>query len=120
MRADRTIGIHNRHRHIQHRLKTLPDIQPLGLAADQHRYRLELAHHQTRRLGRRGPRRLRAGSGFTRRRRGVELRLQLGLGGVQLRLQLDNPGCRLRLVAFSPLPGLARDGGAERRLGGCR
>ena len=104
MRADRTIGIRNRHRNIQHGLEALPDIKPLGLAADQHRYRLELARHLTRRLGRRDPRRLRGRDGFARSLDGVELRLQLRLCGIQLRLQSGNIGDGLRLVVFSLLP----------------
>ena len=97
MRADRAIGIQNRHRNIQDGLKALPDIKPLGLAADQHRYRLKVARHLTRRLRRGDPRRLRAGGGFTRSRDSVEFRLQLRLCGVQLRLQLGNSGDGLAL-----------------------
>ena len=59
MRTDQTVWIRNCNGNIQEGLKTLPDIEPLGLAADEHRYRLERAHHLTRRLGRDDPGRLR-------------------------------------------------------------
>ena len=43
MRADGTIGIYDRDRSFEDWLECLPDIKPLGLAADEHRYRLEFA-----------------------------------------------------------------------------
>ena len=118
MRADRTIGICNRDRTFKDLLKCLPDIKPLGLAADQHRYRLEFARDLTGRLGCRGPFGLRRGSGFARRRDGIELQLQIRFGGVPLRLQLGEPGGRLHLGALSLLLCLRRDGRAKCRLGG--
>src|SRR6476646_10214649 len=66
MSADWTIGICDRDRTLKDRLKGLPDIKPLGLAADQHRHRLELARDLARRLGCRGPGGLRRGCGFAR------------------------------------------------------
>src|ERR1700738_443624 len=93
MRANRTIGIRDRDRTFKDGLKGLPDIKPLGLAADQHRHRLEFARDPARRLGCRGPLGLRDGGGFARSCDGIELRLQLGLGGVPLPLPLCEPAC---------------------------
>ena len=100
MRANRTIGIRDRDRTFKDGLKGLPDIKPLGLAADQHRHRLALARDLARRLG--------GGGGFARGRDGIELRLQLGLGGVPLDLQLYDPGGCLRLGALGLVPVIAR------------
>jgi len=61
-----------------------------------------------RRLGCRVPRGLRGGGGFARSRDGIELRLQLGLGGVPLHLQLCDPGCPYRKL--NPV-------GEQRRIG---
>ena len=72
-------------------LKGAPDIEALGLAADEHRYRLELARRLLRRLGGRAPHGVGRDSRFPRRRDGIELRLQLGLGGGPLRLQFGDP-----------------------------
>ena len=108
MRANRTIGIRDRDRTFKDGLKGLPDIKPLGLAADQHRHRLALARDLARRLGCRVPRGLRGGGGFARGRDGIELRLQLGLGGVPLDLQLYDPGGCLRLGALGLVPVIAR------------
>ena len=118
MRADRTIRIQDCDRTLEDGLKGLPDIEPLGLAADQHRYRLELARHLAGRLGCCGARRLCNGGGFTRRRDGIELGLQLRLCGGQLGLQLGELGGGLRLVALSLLLCLGRIGGSKRSLGG--
>ena len=109
MRAHRTIGIQDRDRTLQDGLKGPPDIKALGLAADEHRYRLELARHLARRLGCRNPRGLCGDGGFTRRRDSIELRLQLGLGGGPLRLQLGDPGDCLRLGVLGLLLCLGRD-----------
>src|SRR5205823_14670417 len=101
MRADRTIRILDRDRTLEDGLKGLPDIKPLGLAADQHRYRLERARHLARRLGCRGPRRLCDGGGFTRGGDDIEIGLQLRLCSGQLRLQFADLGSCMRLVAVS-------------------
>jgi len=76
MRANRTIGIQDCDRTIKDGLKALPDIQPLGLAADQYRYRLKLTRDLLRRLGGRDARlfgdlgcSLRCGEGIELRRR---------------------------------------------------
>src|SRR6266566_2152647 len=81
MRADRTIGILDRDVTLQDGLKGLPDIEALGLAANEYRYRLEVARHLTRHLGRCDSRLFCFDSGFACRRRGIELRLQLGFSG---------------------------------------
>ena len=119
MRSDRTIGIQDRDRALQQRLKGPPHVQALRLAADEHRHRLELARRLTRRLGGRDPRGFGCHGGFARGRDGIEPRLQLGIGGGQLRLQLGDPGDRLRLEALRVLPRLDRGCGTERSLG-CR
>ena len=118
MRADGTIGICDRDRTFKDGLKCLPDIKPLGLAADQYRYRLEFARDLAGRLGCRGPRRLRRGGGFTRRRDGIELQLQIHIGDVPLQLQLRDFGDGLRLGVLSLLLCLRRDASAKFGLGG--
>src|SRR5437660_4261694 len=77
MRADRTIGILDRDRTLQDGLKGLPDIKALGLPANEHRYRLEVARRLTRRLGRCDSHLFCFDGGFTCGCRGIELRLQL-------------------------------------------
>src|SRR5436190_17136435 len=96
MRADWTIWVFDGDWTIKDGLGCLADIKSLSLPADQHRYRLEFARGLARRLGCRRPRSLRGHGGFTRRRRGIELRLQIRLGGVPLHLRLRQLGERLR------------------------
>ena len=45
MRPDRTIGMQDRDLALQDRLKTPPDVKTLGLAADEHGYRLKIERH---------------------------------------------------------------------------
>src|SRR5437764_13421355 len=75
MGAERTIGVPYGDRALQDGSKALPDIKALGLAADEDRYRLEIARHLARRLGRDDARALRRHSGFARRGLRTELRL---------------------------------------------
>jgi hypothetical protein len=93
VRANRTIGVLNHDRGLEEGLKGLPHIQALGLAANEHRYRLESARHLVRFLGRSRLGRFGRDSGFARSRHRIALRLQLGFGGGQLRLGLG-PGRR--------------------------
>ncbi len=44
MRADLLVGVADRHGHIEDRLEILADIEPLRLAADEHRKRLQPAY----------------------------------------------------------------------------
>jgi hypothetical protein len=50
-RAHRTIGVQDRDRALPDGLKGAPDMKGLGLAADEHRYPLELVRSLLRRLG---------------------------------------------------------------------
>ena len=118
MRADGTIGICDRDRTFKDGLECLTDIKPLGLAADQHRYRLEFACDLAGRLGCRDARSLRSGGGVTRRRGGIEPQLQIHVGDVPLQLQLRDFGDGLRLGVLSLLLCLRRDAGAKFGLGG--
>src|SRR5881394_579368 len=103
MRPDWTIWIFDDDGTIEEGLECLADINSLSLPADQHRYRLEFARGLARRLGCRCPRSLRGHSSFTRRRGGIELRLQICLEDVPLQLRFRHLGHRLRLRAFSLL-----------------
>ena len=118
MRADRTIGICDRDRTFKDGLECLPDIKPLGLAADQHRYRLEFACDLAGRLGRRDARSLCGGGGITRRRSGIEPQLQIHVGDIPLQLQFRDLGDGLRLGVLSLLLCFRRDAGAKFSLGG--
>ena len=86
MRADRTIGIQDRNRNLEDRLKGPSDIEALAIPADEHRHRLEFARCLARLLGRRDARGLSRDGGLTRRRDGIKPWLQLRLGGGPLRL----------------------------------
>src|SRR5215467_780229 len=75
MRADRTIGVLDRDWALEDRLKGLPDINALCLAANEHRHWLEIARRLTCRLGSCRSHPLCFDFGFACRRRGIELRL---------------------------------------------
>ena len=104
MRADRTVGILDRHRAFQNGPEGLPDIKPLRLSADKDRYRLKVARQLVRRLGRGHACGLRHHCGLAGCRHRIELRLQFGFRGRQLRLKLGDPRERLRFGTFGLLP----------------
>src|SRR5260370_36627627 len=87
MRTDWTIGICDRDRTFKDGLKRSPDIKPLGLAADQHRYRLAFPRGLARRPGSRPPRSPRSAAGLPGRRAGALLRLQIRVGGTPCHTQ---------------------------------
>src|SRR5215831_15156992 len=75
MRSDRTVGIADGDRDIEDRLKSLPQIEMLRLAADEDRYRLKLVGELARLLGGSA----RVGLGGNNRLAGGRDRVQLGL-----------------------------------------
>ena len=90
----------NRDLALQDRLKTPPDVKTLGLAADEHGYRLKIERHLACCLNCRDACGFCRDRGVTHRRDGVELRLQLGSRGGPLRLQFGDPGDRVCLGLF--------------------
>src|SRR5262249_40597791 len=84
IRADRPIGIMNSHGNLEDRLKGLPDVKMLGLAANKDRYRLQVAGCFAGGFCRNDTRRLCRASCFARGCHGIELRLQLRLRRSQL------------------------------------
>ena len=115
--TDRTIGVLNRNRTVEDRLESLPHIQPLRLAADQHRYRFELARGLARRLCGGGSRVLRRDGTFACSRERIEFRLKLGVRRGPLHLYLGDPGHRLRFRVLGLLLCLRRGCGAECSFG---
>jgi len=66
MRANRAIDIPDRDRALQNGLNGPTDIKALSFAADEDRYRREIARHIARRLGRDDPRGLCCGRSVSR------------------------------------------------------
>src|SRR5258708_10133669 len=105
VRAERMVGSLARDGTLQDWLKGLPDIEALRLAANEHRYRLEVARRLTRPLGCRDPHLFCFDGGFACRRRGIELWLELGFSGGPPRppprpTPPPPPPCRLRSALF--------------------
>src|SRR5579871_4780948 len=116
-RADRTIRVRDRDRTFEGGLEGLPDIEFLRLAADQHRYRRELARGLSRRLGSSSSCRVGGVGRSARCSNGIGLRLQVGPGSGQLRLKIGDAGGRACLGVFGLLLCLGRGCGCKRRFG---
>src|SRR4051794_5788100 len=119
MRAYWPIGIGYRDRSFKDGLKGLPNIKPLGLSANQYRYRLAFVRNLACRFGCRSPPGLRGRGAFTRRRDSIDLLLQISLGCVPLHLQLRDRVNYLPFGFLSLLLGLGSDGTANCNLGAC-
>jgi hypothetical protein len=118
MRADRAISVTDRDRALPDGLQGVPDVKALGLAADEHRYRLEIARRLLRRLRCCGPHGLCGSSCCARRCNSIELQLRVGFGGSPLRLQVDDLVAGLCLRVFRLRLCLGRNCEGESRLCG--